>query len=368
MPDVIAKNLSILIPTFNRQEFLSVCLDSLLLQQCTGYELLVRDNDSADSTKSLCIEYEKKFAQKGVDFHYVKNPENVGFRDNMVHGLHELTRQNAMILMDDDYLINPQALASLYKSVNENTNVKLATSPVYQHKMDSGLNSAKFVFAERANSNVFPYQLVKGDSYFLNAWTKYPPLVLSSVVFDRVALLASKWEEWSERAALDVNMYNILSLQGDVAVFSDKFVAYRIHPSQDFGNLPLEDCIATHMRIKDWYFLAKETQRFSAFTLWFWRIKTVILKDQGIIKRLFQRESDDIAKYFNWLKSYSFIHYIIIKNFMPECIRHSRYSSNNKNLLANVRRQILRAFLFIYRRKFDSQYQLSFHQALKGEV
>ncbi len=373
MSDIAAPNLSILIPTFNRQAFLSQCLDSLLIQNCVGYELLIRDNDSEDDTKVVCEDYSVKFATKNVTLRYVKNPTNVGFRDNMVNGLHDLNNKYAMILMDDDFLIDTQALSSLYQSIDSNPSVKLCSSPVYQHKATAESSVSKLIDNAVCNEQkCYPNRIVDGDEYFLNAWTKYQPLVLSSAVFDRLALLDSEWEKWSERAALDVNMYNILALKGEVSLFDNKFVAYRIHDTQDFGNIPLEDCYASHQCILNWYHLASKTGRFSRLTLFAWRVKTVILKDQGIVKRLYARKNDDAQVYFSWLKKYNLWHYYIMSLLMPECIRNTKQKKRNDNIIkaqmVAFRRQVLRVFLHLFRREYDPDYQLPWQKARKGET
>ncbi|XOV79280.1 MAG: glycosyltransferase family 2 protein [Aestuariibacter sp.] len=374
MTEVLAPELSIVLPTFNRAEFLKQCLDSLLAQNCGGYELLIRDNNSQDDTASVVREYQAYFVNKKVRLVYRVNPENVGFRENMVQGLKELSGRYAMILMDDDFFINALALGCMYNAIASNDSVKLVTAKVRSYFCGKETESIESLIEQGKLSSAPTHQIVKGDEYFLNSFSKYPPIVLSSVIFDRNAVLNSKWEQWSQRAALDVNMYNILALSGDIALFPSALSGYRIHEGQDFCTFPLEDAIESHSRISNWHALANLTGRFSWWTLLLWRIKTVVLKDQGVVIRLQQRgNGETLEKYFSWLLKYNLGHYVLMRQFMPCMIRNTRENKIGlkpfKKLLciyADCRRSILRAFLHLYRRKYDPEYQTSLLIAMKG--
>ena len=107
-------------------------------------------------------------------------------------------------------------------------------------------------------------------------------------------------------------------------------------------------------------------------TLFAWRVKTVILKDQGIVKRLYARKNDDAQVYFSWLKKYNLWHYYIMSLLMPECIRNTKQKKRNDNIIkaqmVAFRRQVLRVFLHLFRRKYDPDYQLPWQKARKGET
>lgn len=52
--------ISIIVPVYNRQETLSVCIESILKQEYTKFELILVDDGSADSSLSICNDYAKK--------------------------------------------------------------------------------------------------------------------------------------------------------------------------------------------------------------------------------------------------------------------------------------------------------------------
>lgn len=52
--------LSIIVPIFNGEEYLHRCIESILAQQYTDFELILIDDGSKDSSLSICNEYAKK--------------------------------------------------------------------------------------------------------------------------------------------------------------------------------------------------------------------------------------------------------------------------------------------------------------------
>ena len=49
---------SVIVPAYNSAEFINKCIDSVLMQTYTNFELIIVDDGSADDTLSICREYE----------------------------------------------------------------------------------------------------------------------------------------------------------------------------------------------------------------------------------------------------------------------------------------------------------------------
>ena len=52
---------SILVPVYNVEKYLAACIESVLKQTFTDYELILADDGSTDSSGAICDEYAKKF-------------------------------------------------------------------------------------------------------------------------------------------------------------------------------------------------------------------------------------------------------------------------------------------------------------------
>jgi glycosyltransferase involved in cell wall biosynthesis len=77
--------ISIGLPVFNGERYLSEALDSLLSQTFRDFEIIISDNASTDSTPGICEEYSRRDPR--VKYH--RNPKNMGgaYNDNRVFAL-----------------------------------------------------------------------------------------------------------------------------------------------------------------------------------------------------------------------------------------------------------------------------------------
>ncbi|MBD2327264.1 glycosyltransferase [Alkalinema sp. FACHB-956] len=65
---------SIGVPVYNGEAFLRDCLDSLLGQTFSDFEIIISDNASTDSTEAICREY----AARDARIYYYRNDYNIG--------------------------------------------------------------------------------------------------------------------------------------------------------------------------------------------------------------------------------------------------------------------------------------------------
>ena len=55
--------ISVIVPVYNAEKFLHCCIDSVLTQTYTDFELLLIDGGSTDSSVAICDEYAAKALQ-----------------------------------------------------------------------------------------------------------------------------------------------------------------------------------------------------------------------------------------------------------------------------------------------------------------
>ncbi len=108
--DINMKNpaISILVPVYNVEPYLSRCIDSVLSQDFQDWEMILVDDGSPDNCPRICDEYAKK------DFRIkVLHKNNEGLPAARKSGF-ELSKGEYIIHLDsDDYLL-PNALSALY--------------------------------------------------------------------------------------------------------------------------------------------------------------------------------------------------------------------------------------------------------------
>lgn len=130
---------SVIIPVFNAEKFLGACLESILNQTLKGYEVLVVDDCSNDNSTIIAESFLEKFDGRLKIIYLPKNsgsgsvPRNEGLK---------FSRGEYIFFMDNDDLLLPNALETLYNSAE-----KFRADVVY---MNCGFISDGKIFMEAA--------------------------------------------------------------------------------------------------------------------------------------------------------------------------------------------------------------------------
>ncbi|MBR0473360.1 MAG: glycosyltransferase family 2 protein [Methanosphaera sp.] len=106
--------ISIIIPTYNIENYLSECLTSILSQSFTNFEVIIIDDCSSDSTKCL-IEY---FMKKDYRIRLFENEHNVGPGISRNRGI-EYARGKYVMFVDGDDWLDVDCLDKLFKCAEE---------------------------------------------------------------------------------------------------------------------------------------------------------------------------------------------------------------------------------------------------------
>lgn len=112
--------LSICIPTFNRSQHLTNCLQSIVANEARrtlSFEVCVSDNGSTDDTAQVV-----RRAQANLDIKYHRNTRNLGIPRNFLNVVEMASGEFAWLLGDDDLLV-PCALERVCKLINEHPGV-----------------------------------------------------------------------------------------------------------------------------------------------------------------------------------------------------------------------------------------------------
>lgn len=111
---------SVIIPVYQAQDFLGLCLDSVLAQSFTDYELILVDDGSVDASGIICDEYERKDGRIKVI-----HQQNVGSSAARNTGLEE-AKGDYILFIDADDWVDSNHLESLVTTAEkENADVVL---------------------------------------------------------------------------------------------------------------------------------------------------------------------------------------------------------------------------------------------------
>lgn len=96
----IKPRVSILIPVFNREKYISECIESALCQSYENIEIIISDNKSTDKTWNICKRYQEKDSRVKI----FQNEINCGPVLNWEKCINAATGEFSKILFSDDLL------------------------------------------------------------------------------------------------------------------------------------------------------------------------------------------------------------------------------------------------------------------------
>ncbi len=113
---------SVCVPTYNYGRFLRNCIDSVLSQTLSDWELIIVDDCSTDDTAQIAEQYLK--TDKRI--RYVRNERQLGMNGNIKKAAEAGEGKYLKVLCSDDWLA-PRCLETLCNLMEENPQVVLAT-------------------------------------------------------------------------------------------------------------------------------------------------------------------------------------------------------------------------------------------------
>lgn len=99
--------LSVFVVTYNQEQYIRQCLDSILMQKVDfDYEVIIGEDCSTDSTPQICDEY----ADKYPFIHVYHHPKNIGLLKNWEFVMNRCQGEYIALLEGDDYWIDKNKL------------------------------------------------------------------------------------------------------------------------------------------------------------------------------------------------------------------------------------------------------------------
>lgn len=172
-------NLSVIVANYNNALYIRECLDSILTQTYTDFEIIVSDDGSTDGSPDIVREYETKYPGivKGIF-----NPVNRGVAQNRHEAILQAKTEYVTTLDSDDYYYEPRKLEKEMELV-------------CHYKKEKGKDIMAF-------SNII---LVKGDKTLVTAWGNPGNIKEGQVLYEIISRTCMiprdfimKWEAYFE--------------------------------------------------------------------------------------------------------------------------------------------------------------------------
>lgn len=154
--------ISVIVPVYNTEQYLDRCIQSILAQTYTDFELLLIDDGSADSSGAICDKYAEQDSRVRV-FH----KENGGVSSARNMGLDNAKGEWIAFVDSDDWVLD----SYLYNLVSHSHNVDLVIS--YAEYLYSNGERKKEEYASRMVSNEIDVLFTENDlSWHTSPWAK----------------------------------------------------------------------------------------------------------------------------------------------------------------------------------------------------
>ena len=134
--------LSIIIPTYNNEKYISECLDSILKQTYNDFEIIIINDYSNDNTVNIINEYIKKDDRIKL----INNSKNLGVGECRIIGFNESKGEYIWYIDGDDYIVGDTLLENIMFEFNNDDNVDMVSFPyVCQSKKHHGYFNKRIV-------------------------------------------------------------------------------------------------------------------------------------------------------------------------------------------------------------------------------
>lgn len=214
--------ISVIVPVYNVEKYLNKCIDSILSQKLSNYELLLIDDGSTDSSSEIC----KTFALQDHRIKYFRK-ENGGLSDARNFGIERAVAKYIVFIDSDDY-IDSDYLASLYTAiVNNDADVAMCGFKFVNDKYDLIDRVAVSDFEEDkkviSGKNLLRNVFKKNGYVFVVVWNKiYKRKLFDTVKFEKGRLYEDEYINfklfWNVQkiALVDKQNYNYVQRNGSI--------------------------------------------------------------------------------------------------------------------------------------------------------
>ncbi len=209
--------LSVTVLNYNYAQYLPVCLDSILGQTFSDFELIIINDCSKDNSLEVLQPYLADPRVRLVD-HQV----NKGFVASLIEGTDLSRGKYVTVISADDYCISPLAFARLIEMMESEDAPAFAYSAYGQYGDDGVCRYVRRTHpASYIRSGLDEFSELVLDPYILH----------SGAIIRRSAYQAVGGYDPKARYAIDVKMWLLLCSQGPVAYCAEELYAYRMHES-----------------------------------------------------------------------------------------------------------------------------------------
>ena len=214
--------LSVTVLNYNYAHFLPQCLDSILSQSFTDFELIIIDDRSSDNSLEVLARY-----RDDPRVRIVAHDVNRGYVASLIEGTEAQSRGEYLtVISADDLVRSNEAFARQIALLDANREASFCFSAFDRFWSDDG----SIIQSQHSFDGD---QVVVGTDFARRYLSEMSVQVMHSGVIIRASAyrIAGRYRR-DVRYAVDFSMWPLLALAGDVVYCGDRLYGYRVHRDQ----------------------------------------------------------------------------------------------------------------------------------------
>jgi glycosyltransferase involved in cell wall biosynthesis len=219
------KKISIIIPMYNAGPFIKDCIDSLIIQDYSNFEIIIVDDGSNDESPAIVKSYPNE------RIHYLLI-ENAGANNARNYGFANCSGDLIFFMDQDDFLIHNEVFKKISKIFELEENIDFVIFKYKEYFQKSNNYTDRPDFEHKLLSNSTKYEkflsFVKNGNVPISPWDKVfkKDFLINSKIIFPVGLIAG-----------DINWFiDIIEKSGNFALINEAFYAYRRQVSSSLTN------------------------------------------------------------------------------------------------------------------------------------
>lgn len=278
------QKISIIIPSYNRKDFLVEAIEKIFLQSYKNYEIIIIDDASNDGTEETI---NKKY-HNNSNIKFFKNEKNSGAGFSRKAGYKKSTGEYIIFLDDDDYYTDLDFFKKAIDIFNREKDISFVSgNSNIKYEKENKLELNKLNIQGRINNveylKGFQTKYMKSNSTFTTVFSKKK---LEEAEFDNLEMVN------------DSSIYLRALLSGDAYILEDVIGTYRIHSKNISFSINLKFLIENLEAKKDIYEIIKKKNMFLEYEKW-WKEQVLLtttfyVKNSNVI-------FDDFFKLLIWV-------------------------------------------------------------------
>jgi glycosyltransferase involved in cell wall biosynthesis len=269
---------SVIIPSYNRSEFLPSTIQSILSQDFQDFEILVIDDGSTDNTRDVMVPFCAQ--NERITYFHKANEERAAARNFGI----KHAKGDFIIFLDSDDEFLPGHLSHLKQLIGENPKINF-----FATKFDFIENGQVFKAPiDRLNAGIFDYRILKrGNPFACNVCIRKNNVDLRLFKEDRSF---SGMEDW---IFLFANTWS-----QDLLLSAETTVRMNEHPNRSmrFNKIIVEKrLLATQYLLKNFAFQRSEKRKIFGYTSYFCAIHSYLDNNRSAAMKWIFRAMGDLG-------------------------------------------------------------------------